>query len=129
MWLCSPAEVHQYFRAPALRLEALRSSQMLVNFYYTTWHHIPKNSTLHIHCSENPKHKIPSQNLDIQKPSVFSFNTVLLKFLPPKKASKMTPNSKILCILYNSLNGQFKTHMWCNGLTSYIVQWFATKIY
>lgn len=40
-----------------LKVEALRSFKILVNFYWTTQHSIPEDSTFHIHCYKNIKSK------------------------------------------------------------------------
>jgi hypothetical protein len=39
-------------------MEAVCSSKILVNSYWTTQHYIPENSTLHNHCYENLKSNI-----------------------------------------------------------------------
>jgi hypothetical protein len=39
----------------ALMLEAVSTSEMSVNFYYTTWRNNPEDSHLHTHCHKNLK--------------------------------------------------------------------------
>jgi hypothetical protein len=42
-----------------LKMEAIHSSEVSVNFHQTTRCHIPKDSNLHVHCHKNSKsHKI-----------------------------------------------------------------------
>jgi hypothetical protein len=44
---CSLVEVYQHFRVLAtLIMEAARTSEMLINFYQTTWHYNPEDSHL-----------------------------------------------------------------------------------
>jgi hypothetical protein len=57
-------EVYQHFRAItafipffALIMEAVSTSERLINFYWTTWRNIPEDSSLHTHCHENLKNK------------------------------------------------------------------------
>jgi hypothetical protein len=68
---CSLVEVYGYFGGTCyltllacmlfcsayyltLKMEKVCSSEIPVNFYQITSHHIPEGSTLHSHCSENP---------------------------------------------------------------------------
>jgi hypothetical protein len=39
----------------ALKMKTVCFSEILVNFYQTTQHHIVENGTLHCHCCENLK--------------------------------------------------------------------------
>jgi hypothetical protein len=36
------------FRVIALLMEAISTSELLINFYQTTWHNIPEDSYLHV---------------------------------------------------------------------------------
>jgi hypothetical protein len=42
----------------ALMMEAVHTSETLVNFNVTTWRYIPEDSKLHTHCCENLKSHI-----------------------------------------------------------------------
>jgi hypothetical protein len=50
--LCSLVEVYQCFRGPCcpitLMMKAARTSEMLVNFYQTTWRYNPEDSYLYV---------------------------------------------------------------------------------
>jgi hypothetical protein len=39
-------------------MEAARSSEMLVSYHNTTWHHNPEEFDLNLHCHENNIHYI-----------------------------------------------------------------------
>jgi hypothetical protein len=53
---CSLVEVYRRFRgAHHLMIEAASTSEMLANFYQTTWHYNPEDSHLHTHHHENLK--------------------------------------------------------------------------
>jgi hypothetical protein len=39
-----------------MKMEAVRSSEIPVNFYKTTRYHIPDDNTLHCHSHERPKY-------------------------------------------------------------------------
>jgi hypothetical protein len=41
-----------------LKMEAVHSFNTYINFYQTTWSHIPRDNTVHIDCHKNLKHKI-----------------------------------------------------------------------
>jgi hypothetical protein len=47
-----------FAKVEILKIEAIRSSETLVNFYWTTRRHIPENSTIHSHSSKNLKSNI-----------------------------------------------------------------------
>jgi hypothetical protein len=62
--LCSHVEVDQRVRGAycasiirviTLMTEAVRISEMSAIFNVTTWHYIPEDSKLHVHCRENLK--------------------------------------------------------------------------
>jgi hypothetical protein len=44
---CSHVEVDRHFRDFRVMMEAVRTSEMSVNFNVTTWHYIPEDSKLH----------------------------------------------------------------------------------
>jgi hypothetical protein len=78
--LCSLAEVHQGFGGTYClylqdqRINQTSSMKGLVNFYQTTWHHIPSCSTLHSHSRENLEFK---KVRSLRSPETY-FNTKFL---------------------------------------------------
>jgi hypothetical protein len=57
-----------------LKMEAIHSSETLVNFYQITWYHSSEYNTLHSHCNENLKSNI---NFEFQATQMYSVKKLI----------------------------------------------------